>query len=214
MPEQPNPSPKRSNEGEKTSECITVVTVIFPGEGLTGATRTLGESVTLAVDKAPKSTLGKRSRDPLGHLVSHGNATDGEKTPDDVAVSAPKVFPSHMGEDAAETLAYGGRSTSKVAPCATSVSGVATVEVGEPIKCVPPNGKSDPIKVESTTGSTLVESDVESCPLCVVYTGKALEKTDKTESDPALVDVLTVVHLDHFDEDTEGSNHDNPPVTS
>lgn len=37
---------------------------------------------------------------------------DGKFT-DEVAVSAPRVLKSHMGEDAAETLRYGGSHTIK-----------------------------------------------------------------------------------------------------
>ncbi len=80
--------------------------------------------------------------DTVGYIRVHGKTADKGEMADDASSIAPTVFKSHIGEDIAETLRYGGAHALKRTSCSSTLSGREFVEVGEPIKWVPPNGKS------------------------------------------------------------------------
>lgn len=92
-----------------------------------------------------------------------------------------------------------------------SKNGVAFVELGEPIKCVPPNGKIDSIKVEVATGTTLVYGKEVGEVVPLVSEGVSHKETYKTIDASPKTNVVSVVRADHFDDETEDSIDESTP---
>ncbi len=89
---------------------VTLILVVFVGSG---APCSLGWEVAMAVGWAPCLVdLTCMLDKSVGHIVVPGYAHDDEGDTDERAVSAPCVFYSHIGEDAAESLRYGGSHSS------------------------------------------------------------------------------------------------------
>lgn len=78
-------------------------------------------------------------------IPTHGIAADNEKATDEAPAVHTKGLNLHIVEDATETNRYGGPTLAKKTPESTPLKGARPVEVGEPIKRVPPNGRTDPL---------------------------------------------------------------------
>lgn len=107
----------------------------------TGTARTSGSEVSETVDCAHKGK--EMTIEALMYMTYHGYATDGDEIADEASATATCGLCIPIGEDIAETNRYGGIHAASRAPEMAPKVGVRLVELGEPIKRVPPNGKTD-----------------------------------------------------------------------
>lgn len=123
---------------------MTVVTLIVTSVLGTGTARTSGLEVPETVLGAHCLKGGKKlSKNALSYITYHGHTHDNEETADEASATVTCGLWIHIGEDITETDRYGGAPVTKKASEIASKNGVTTVELGEPIKCVPSNGRTD-----------------------------------------------------------------------